>query len=185
MITAVLLIALAPVRVGSKQFTESVLLGELARQTLEQSGVPAVHRRELGGTRVLWEALVAGQIDVYPEYTGTLAQEILSGAPLDEGLRARGIRAGPPLGFEDTYAIGVRRDSAVPDRVEQLRKPVSGLQITLLQTATPGGRQHVLDQRRLAMSRDAGSVRLLVPGQQVGTVGKPVSTWLRCRMSSK
>jgi len=111
-ITAVLLIALAPVRVGSKQFTESVLLGELARQTLEQSGVPAVHRRELGGTRVLWEALVAGQIDVYPEYTGTLAQEILSGAPLDEGLRARGIRAGPPLGFEDTYAIGVRRDAA-------------------------------------------------------------------------
>ena len=115
MIALALLIALAPVRVGSKQFTESVLLGELARQTLAESGVPAVHRRELGGTRVLWEALLAGQIDVYPEYTGTLVQEILSGGagPLDEALRARGVQAGAPLGFEDTYAIGVRRDAAL------------------------------------------------------------------------
>ncbi len=111
MIALLLLAALAPVRVGSKQFTESVLLGELARQTLERSGVAAVHRRELGGTRVLWEALLAGQIDVYPEYTGTLAEEILPGAQLDEALRARGLRAGPPLGFEDTYAIGVRREA--------------------------------------------------------------------------
>jgi osmoprotectant transport system permease protein len=114
MIALALLLALAPVRVGSKQFTESVLLGELARQTLEQSGVPAVHLRELGGTRVLWEALLARQIDVYPEYTGTLAQEILAGSrePLDQALRARGVRAGEPLGFEDTYALGVRRDTA-------------------------------------------------------------------------
>ena len=111
MIALALLLALLPVRVGTKQFTESVLLGKVARQALEQSGVPAVHRRELGGTRVLWEALLAGQIDVYPEYTGTLAQEILSGAPgaIDEALRARGLRASAPLGFEDTYAIGVRR----------------------------------------------------------------------------
>ncbi|MCA1829164.1 MAG: ABC transporter permease subunit [Myxococcales bacterium] len=114
MIALVLLVALAPVRVGSKQFTESVLLGELARQTLEQAGVPAIHRRELGGTRVLWEALLAGQIDVYPEYTGTLTQEILpaDARPLDEALRARGLRASAPLGFEDTYAIGVRREAA-------------------------------------------------------------------------
>jgi len=103
-----LAVVLALVRVGSKQFTESVLLGELARQTLSESGVPAEHRRELGGTRVLWEALLAGQIDVYPEYTGTLAQEILKGAPLDQTR----VRMSAPLGFEDTYAIGVRRDAA-------------------------------------------------------------------------
>src|SRR5260221_6671183 len=103
-----LAVVLALVRVGSKQFTESVLLGELARQSLSEAGVPAEHRRELGGTRVLWEALLSGQIDVYPEYTGTLAQEILHGAPLDETR----VRMSAPLGFEDTYAIGVRRDAA-------------------------------------------------------------------------
>ena len=115
MIALALFIAIAPVRVGSKQFTESVLLGELARQTLAESSVPAVHQRELGGTRVLWQALLAGQIDVYPEYTGTLAQEIFSGGagPLEKALRARGVQAGAPLGFEDTYAIGVRRDAAM------------------------------------------------------------------------
>ena len=114
MIALALLLALGPVRVGSKQFTESVLLGELALQALEHAGVAAVHRRELGGTRVLWEALLAGQIDVYPEYTGTLAEEILHGAPepIEQALRARGVLAGAPLGFEDRYAIGLRRDAA-------------------------------------------------------------------------
>jgi hypothetical protein len=65
-----------------------------------------------------------------------------------------------------------------PDRVEQLHKPVSGLQLTLLQKATPGGRQHVLDQQRLGFSQNADAVRLLVPGDRVGTVGKQGPTWL-------
>src|SRR5438046_1963010 len=65
--------------VGSKQFTESVLLGEIATQALQSADIAASHRRELGGTRILWEALRAGQIDVYPEYTGTLSQELLPG----------------------------------------------------------------------------------------------------------
>jgi osmoprotectant transport system permease protein len=110
-----LLVLAAPVRVGSKQFTESVILGEIVRQALERDGVAAVHERELGGTRVVFEALANGQIDVYPEYTGTLAQEILPGRPVEEGLRARGLRMSGPLGFEDTYAIGVRR--AVAERL--------------------------------------------------------------------
>jgi osmoprotectant transport system permease protein len=107
----------AEVRVGSKKFTESVILGELVRQVVAASGTPAVHRRELGGTRVLWDALRAGEIDVYPEYTGTLAQEILHlpGAD-DEALRRAlgelGVRVGRPLGFEDTYAIGMREEVA-------------------------------------------------------------------------
>lgn len=112
MILLALLCAAAPVRVGSKQFTESVVLGEIVAQALERQGLSAVHRRELGGTRVLFDALVAGQIDVYPEYTGTLAEELARGAPVDGFLRDRGLRMSGPLGFEDSYAIGVRRPVA-------------------------------------------------------------------------
>lgn len=107
-----------PVRVGSKAFTESVVLGELAAQAASSTGAPASHRRALGGTRVLWEALRRGEIDLYPDYTGTLEREILrEGAPLDEGalraaLEARGVAVSRSLGFEDRYAIGVRRDVA-------------------------------------------------------------------------
>src|SRR5205823_6355753 len=73
----------------------------------------ASHRRELGGTRILWEALRAGQIDVYPEYTGTLSQELLPGeTDLPAALARLGVRMGPPIGFEDNYAIGMRRDVA-------------------------------------------------------------------------
>ena len=104
----------APVRVGSKAFTESVVLGELVRQTLVHAEVPAVHLKELGGTRILWEALTHDQLDVYPEYTGTLRQEIFNGTlPAGEGaLRAAlakaGVVLGPSLGFENTYALGMK-----------------------------------------------------------------------------
>jgi osmoprotectant transport system permease protein len=98
-------------RVGSKKFTESVLLGELAR-LLAENGARAEHRREIGGSRVLWEALLAGEIDVYPEYTGTLREEILGGAAGDDlqlaaALAKHGVQAGRPLGFDNTYAIGM------------------------------------------------------------------------------
>src|SRR5580693_5390507 len=69
------------VRVGSKAFTESVILAELATQLGNAAGVPATHQKQLGGTRVLWEALLSGQIDAYPEYTGTIIQELLPGTP--------------------------------------------------------------------------------------------------------
>jgi len=107
-----LLLALT-VQVGSKQFTESVILAEIAVQTLRAAGVEATHRRELGGTRVLWEALRSGQIDLYPEYTGTIAEELLGGArDLAAELERRGARISRSLGFEDTYAIGMRRPDA-------------------------------------------------------------------------
>ncbi len=108
----------APVRVGSKKFTESVVLSELAAQLAASTGVRAVHVKELGGTRVLWSALLAGEIDLYPEYTGTIAQELLGGVdPRDEdalraALAARGVRMGRPLGFEDGYALGMREEVA-------------------------------------------------------------------------
>ena len=53
-----------PVVVGSKKFTESVILGEIGARLIESSGTPVRHRRELGGTRVLWDELVSGEIDV-------------------------------------------------------------------------------------------------------------------------
>jgi osmoprotectant transport system permease protein len=102
------------VRVGSKSFTESVVLGEVVTQALEHAGVHAQHRRELGGTRVLWEALRRGEIDLYPEYTGTLRQEILAGqtiGPADEDLArtlaGKGVVVAAALGFSDGYAIGI------------------------------------------------------------------------------
>ena len=107
-----------PVRVGSKAFTESIVLGELATQLVASAGAPAVHRRALGGTRVLWEALRRGEIDLYPDYTGTLAREILAGDPprdetaLRAALAVQGVAVSRSLGFEDTYAVGVRRDVA-------------------------------------------------------------------------
>jgi len=108
------LLLAAAVQIGSKAFTESVILSEIATQDCAAAGVPAVHRRELGGTRVLFDALVAGQIAAYPEYSGTILQELSPGdaAGLDARLAARGIARTASLGFNDTYAIGVRRELA-------------------------------------------------------------------------
>jgi osmoprotectant transport system permease protein len=108
----------APIIIGSKKFTESIVLGDAIAGLLQSSGLPAHHRRELGGTRILWSALLAGEIDVYPEYTGTISREILAGdgvSGMDDiraALARRGIRMTGPLGFNNTYAIGMRRDVA-------------------------------------------------------------------------
>jgi osmoprotectant transport system permease protein len=101
-------------RVGSKRFTESYVLGEIVVQAARRAGAGAEHHPGLGNTAILLQALEQGAIDVYPEYTGTIAREILGvqrDLPLDalnERLRARGLAASVPLGFSDSYAIGVR-----------------------------------------------------------------------------
>ncbi len=104
----------APLRVGSKRFTESYILAEIAVQAAREAGAPARHAPGLGNTAILEQALEQGAIDAYPEYTGTIAREILGldadlplGA-LNARLRARGLEASVPLGFSDSYAIGVR-----------------------------------------------------------------------------
>lgn len=108
-----------PIAVGSKAFTESVILGEIVTRLARDAGARAEHQREFGGTRVLWEAVLRGDLDIYPEYTGTIEQEILAGkqvAPGEDGLRAaveaEGLRMGRPLGFNNTYAIGMREQVA-------------------------------------------------------------------------
>ncbi|WP_045761724.1 glycine betaine ABC transporter substrate-binding protein [Xanthomonas albilineans] len=103
--------------VGSKNFTEAVILGEIAAGAGRQAGVEVEHRRQLGGTRILWRALQQGSIDAYAEYTGTLATELLQlpaadDATLRRALAQRGLAMSAPLGFDNTYALGMRRAGA-------------------------------------------------------------------------
>jgi osmoprotectant transport system permease protein len=96
-------------KVGSKRFTESYILGELLAQA-----AGAEHKPGLGNTAILQEALKSGAIDVYPEYTGTIAREILKTderldlAALNRRLQPLGLAASVPLGFSNSYALGMR-----------------------------------------------------------------------------
>jgi osmoprotectant transport system permease protein len=104
----------APVRVGSKRFPESMILGEIAVAFLQRAGIAAEHRAGLGGTAIVWSALREGAIDVYPEYTGTLVRNLfgddrhLDDAALAAALAAQSLAVGPHLGFENTYALAVK-----------------------------------------------------------------------------
>jgi len=123
------LVACAPPRsshvvIGAKDFTEQVVLGELFAQEIEAAGGGKVERRFwLAGSYLCQQALVSGRIDGYVEYTGTALTAILK-QPLDRD-RARvdatvsrlyeqkyGVRVGPSLGFEDTFAMVVRGTDA-------------------------------------------------------------------------
>lgn len=104
--------------VGSKRFTESYVLGEVLRETAARAGAQVRHRQGLGNTGIVFAALKAGDIDVYPEYTGTIAREILkleANVPLDElnrRLAPLGFGAAAPLGFNNTYALAMREEQA-------------------------------------------------------------------------
>ena len=99
-------------RVGSKRFTESYILGEVLTQTAAPHA-DARHLPGLGNTAIVFAALKAGSIDLYPDYTGTLASEILrlpgdaSLEQINAALAPLGLGAAVPLGFENTYAIAV------------------------------------------------------------------------------
>jgi osmoprotectant transport system permease protein len=127
----------AEVVVGSKVFTESVILGELATQLIRDAGYKAAHRRELGGTRVLWSALSRGDIACYPEYTGTLRAEIFAGKSLDDdaqlrrALRNEGIWASEPLGFNNTYVLGMRRERARELGITRISQLAAHTELTL------------------------------------------------------
>jgi osmoprotectant transport system permease protein len=103
--------------IGSKNFTEAVILGEIGAGLARQQGLQVEHRRQLGGTRILWRALEDGAIDVYAEYTGTLAEELLrmpgaDNAALRKALARRGLAMTDPIGFDNTYALGMRGERA-------------------------------------------------------------------------
>lgn len=112
-----------PIRIGSKNFSEQVLLGEIVAQALEARGVRVDRRLNLGGTFVCHRAMTAGELDLYPEYTGTAFTAILTQKPVSDPPSVRKFVAAeyakrwdlvwsPQLGFENTFAIVVRGDDA-------------------------------------------------------------------------
>ena len=107
------------IHVGSKSFTESYILAEIVAQVIERTGEARVERQlGLGGTGITQRAIVSGAIDIYPEYTGTLSRVILKDPALvtPDAIRARllasGLTISEPLGFNNTYALAVRADTA-------------------------------------------------------------------------
>jgi osmoprotectant transport system permease protein len=105
--------------VGSKAFTEGYVLGEIAAQTIESASTVAVKRKlGMGSTGILFEALKSGGIDVYSDYTGTLAEAILKRPDLksiegiQQALLAMDLVMSGPLGFDDTYALAVKESFA-------------------------------------------------------------------------
>lgn len=104
--------------VGSKAFTESIILGEILSQWLEQNGVPVERRFNLGATNIAFAAMRGGAVDLYAEYTGTGLIAILHHPPMQDRSRVfeavntefereYGIVWLPPLGFDNTYALAM------------------------------------------------------------------------------
>ena len=110
--------------VGSKNFTEQLVLGEMFAQTIEaRAHIPVERRFYLAGTFICQQAILAGRIDLYPEYTGTALTAVLKEPPgrdkkevyarVKQGYEQRfGLTLGPALGFDDTFAMVVRGDDA-------------------------------------------------------------------------
>jgi glycine betaine/choline ABC-type transport system substrate-binding protein len=113
----------APVKIGSKNFSEQLVLAEIVAQALEGKGLRVERKLNLGGTFVCHKALLAGDLDLYPEYTGTAFTAILAKKPVSDPAAVRreveseyakrwGIVWSPPLGFENTFALVVRGEDA-------------------------------------------------------------------------
>lgn len=118
--------------VGSKNFTESDLLGEIVSQHIERrTGLVVDRRFHLGGTFVCHQAITSGKIDLYVEYTGTAYTAVLKHPPLHDADtvyqtvgaeygRRFGLAWGKPFGFDNTFAILVRRADAVRERLTRI-----------------------------------------------------------------
>jgi len=110
--------------VGSKNFTEQLILGELFAQIIEtRTHLPVERRFYLAGTFICQQAILAGRIDIYPEYTGTALTAVLKQQPsgdkqevyrrVKQGYESKfGLTVGPPLGFDDTFAMVIRGEDA-------------------------------------------------------------------------
>ena len=121
------------VRVGSKNFTEQLVLGEIVAEHLENRLHGRVSRKlDLGGTLLAQQAMVAGDIDVYPEYTGTALTAVLKEKPRKDPAQVlAAVRAGyaqwhliwlDPLGFENTFAMAVRSEEGGASTLSQAAK---------------------------------------------------------------
>ncbi|WP_296900329.1 glycine betaine ABC transporter substrate-binding protein, partial [Thiohalocapsa sp.] len=119
--------------IGSKKFTESVILGEVLAGLVADARLPVRHRQALGGTRIVYNALVSGEIDAYVEYSGTLIHELLRDAGLErlqdpaerrrrlaERLRRDGILLAGAIGFQNNYALGMTKPRAAELGIERI-----------------------------------------------------------------
>jgi len=164
-----------PVIVASKPFGESYLLAEMFAQLLEARGFEVDRRPGLGATEIAFQALRTNEIDAYPEYTGTGLLAILHEQPSGEArqvyrrvareFRERyGARWLPPLGFQNTYAIAVRRETARRFGLATL-SDLGGVSKTLRAGLTPDfiGRPDGLPGLQSAYGITFRSVRALLP----------------------
>jgi osmoprotectant transport system permease protein len=172
------------VKIGSKAFTESVILGEILTQLSASAGADATHKSNLGDTGKAWNALQLGDLDAYCEYIGTLTQELLtrervrSQADLALALEKRGLRMGQSLGFSNSYGVGMKESVAKQlniKKISDLRKHPEvrwGLSNPFLKRAdgwegllsryalrfaTPDGMEHALAYKAL----DSGTVDVI------------------------
>lgn len=123
-----------PIVVGSKDFTESIILAEILAQTLEKQGVAVTRQLELGGD-VAHRGLLSNQVDVYPEYTGTAYTAILKHSPITdpqavydqtkaEYAEKFKLSVSPPLGFSNDFAILIRGDVARKNNLKTISQAV-------------------------------------------------------------
>ena len=119
------------IQIGSKSFTESVILGEVLAHLARSTGVKVEHRAELGGTQILWQALQAGDIDAYVDYTGTIREELLSDvlkqgvevrseSDMQEQMTKKHVIMSDHLGFNNTYALGMRETIAQAKNITKI-----------------------------------------------------------------
>ncbi len=114
------------IRIGSKKFTESIILGEIISQIVSEDNLNVIHKKQLGGTRVLWNALVNGDIDIYADYSGTLINEILAAYEIETEeelpaiLEKNGIGISDPIGFNNTYALGMAKANALKLNIKNI-----------------------------------------------------------------
>ncbi|MGI9036451.1 MAG: ABC transporter permease/substrate-binding protein [Pyrinomonadaceae bacterium] len=122
------------IRVGSKDFTESIILAEILAQMLEKRGITVERQLELGGN-LAHDALVSNNLDVYPEYTGTAYTAILKHQPMsdtekvyrqtkDEYAEKFDLILSPPLGFSNDFAILVRGETAQKNNLKTISDAV-------------------------------------------------------------
>lgn len=137
-----LVLAQPVVNIGSKRFTESYILAEIMAGTVEAAGEARVrHHPGLGNTAILFSALKSGAIHAYPEYTGTIALELLGLqrvpglTELNRMLAAHGLAAGVAFGFGNTYALAMPVESAKALAISRLSdlKRHPGLRLALSQ----------------------------------------------------
>lgn len=116
-----------PIHIGSKKFNESIILGDILKNFVvkKHPGISVQHKEQLGSTRILWNSLINKQIDVYPEYTGTLEQDLIPAEYKTKEQKSRyleelNIGIGYSIGFNNTYALGITKDFAKKNNLKTI-----------------------------------------------------------------